>query len=164
MKSLLICTFLVLLSLNVFSDPLTVEERLNHYNINDDGLAMAGWDPISYFQGSPMRGKEALSFVYQGITYLFSSEKNRQTFEQNPDHYEPAYGGWCAWAMLEGEKVKTNPKRFKVVDGKLYLFYDRFFINTLKKWNTLAEEKTEAVLIGNADNYWRDILSRPLSN
>jgi len=38
-----------------------------------------------------------------------------------------------------GEKVKIDPETFKIVNGKLYLFYNFFFNNTLKDWN--ADEK-----------------------
>jgi hypothetical protein len=49
---------------------------------------------------------------------------------------EPAYGGWCAYAMgSTGEKVSVDPKTFKIVNGRLNLFYNRFFNNTLDDWN-----------------------------
>ncbi len=39
-----------------------------------------------------------------------------------PDKYEPAYGGWCAYAMGEsGEKVKIDPETFKILDGQTLL-------------------------------------------
>ena len=75
--------------------------------------------------------------------------------------YEPAYGGWCAWAMLEGDKVDIKPKRYRVVNNKTYLFYDTFFVNTLKKWNRLASEESEANLIRRADEQWNRINSSP---
>jgi len=34
-----------------------------------------------------------------------------------------------------GEKVRIDPETFKIVNGKLYLFYNFFFNNTLKDWN-----------------------------
>jgi hypothetical protein len=48
-----------------------------------------------------------------------------------------------------GEKVDIDPETFKIVDGKLYLFYNRFFNNTLKTWN-----KDEAHLRSSADKNW----------
>jgi hypothetical protein len=42
--------------------------------------------------------------------------------------YAPQYGGWCAFAMgNSGEKVTVNPETFKIIDSKLYLFYNAFF-------------------------------------
>jgi hypothetical protein len=48
-----------------------------------------------------------------------------------------------------GEKVSIDPETFKIVNGKLYLFYNRFFTNTLKDWN-----KNEAALKKTADLNW----------
>ena len=35
----------------------------------------------------------------------------------------------------KGAKVSVDPETFKIIDGKLYLFYNSFFNNTLKDWN-----------------------------
>ena len=37
----------------------------------------------------------------------------------------------------------------KIIEGKLYLFYNAFFNNTLKEWN-----KNQTVLKKNADANW----------
>ncbi|MBX9734303.1 MAG: hypothetical protein K2X37_09590 [Chitinophagaceae bacterium] len=82
--------------------------------------------------------------------YYFSSEKNAAIFKQSPAKYEPQYGGWCAYAMgATGEKVNIDPETFKVLNGKLYLFYNKFFNNTLKSWN-----KDEVSLKQKADASW----------
>ena len=74
----------------------------------------------------------------------------KEEFKKNPAQYEPQYGGWCAYAMGDsGEKVSIDPETFKVLDGKLYLFYNKFFNNTLKSWN-----KDEAKLKKSADANW----------
>ncbi|WP_315815832.1 hypothetical protein [Paraflavitalea speifideaquila] len=49
----------------------------------------------------------------------------------------------------KGEKVSIDPKTFKVLDGKLYLFYNKFFNNTLTSWN-----KDEVNLKREADKHW----------
>ncbi len=162
MKTTLLFMLLLLVPVTVFGDFLSEAQRKKMLNVNEAALAVQGFDPVSYFQNKATQGKEFISFVHNGITYYFSSKKNLQTFKQSPEKYEPAYGGWCAWAMLEGQKVEINPKRFKIIGGKLYLFYDRFFTNTLKKWNKLTEEKTEPALIEKADIHWRDLSTAPL--
>lgn len=76
--------------------------------------------------------------------------KNKDLFAAAPVKYEPQYGGWCAYAMgAKGEKVSVDPETFKITDGKLFLFYNRFFTNTLKDWN-----KDENNLKINADKSW----------
>ena len=49
-------------------------------------------------------------------------------------------------------KVEINPETFKIIDGKLYLFYNAYFNNTLKIWN-----KEEMSLKVKADNNWKKI-------
>lgn len=48
-----------------------------------------------------------------------------------------------------GEKVEVDPETFKIIEGRVYLFYNKFFTNTLPDWN-----KMEAVLKKKADENW----------
>jgi hypothetical protein len=85
---------------------------------------------------------------------LFASQQNLAKFKASPEKFEPAYGGWCAYAMGEtGEKVKVDPETFKIIDGKLYLFYNFWGNNTLVDWN-----KNEAPLKMKADQNWKKIV------
>lgn len=117
-------------------------KRVKHFNIDKNALAIDGFDPVSYFTANKAtKGKPTISLVNDGITYRFASEQNRALFRTNPAKYEPQFGGWCAYAMGEnGEKVSINPETFKIVNGKLYLFYNKFFNNTLKDWNENENE------------------------
>lgn len=65
-------------------------------------LALSGYDPVAYFPeggGKPAKGAQSISLVHGGVLYRFATEANKAAFESNPARYEPAYGGWCAWAM-----------------------------------------------------------------
>lgn len=128
-------------------------KRINQYNL-ENKVAIQGYDPVGYFnQGKAIKGKKEISASYQGVIYKFSSSGNKETFLKNPSKYEPQYGGWCAYAMgSAGEKVEINPETFKVVDGKLFLFYNAYFNNTLKSWNN-----AESNLKTQADNNWKKI-------
>jgi hypothetical protein len=65
----------------------------------------------------------------------------------------PQYGGWCAYAMgAKNEKVTMNPENYKIVDGKLYLFYKNFFTDTLDDWN-----EDEENLKQKANENWKKI-------
>lgn len=139
---------------------LSSAERREHFASTGLSPAIQGYDPVSYFSGQAVQGDPAISLIFQDIKYLFSSAENLGQFKKNPHHFEPAYGGWCAWAMLEGEKVEINPKRFKIIGDRLYLFYDRFFTNTLKKWNKLAADQGEFFLVEKADRQWQAILAK----
>jgi len=124
--------------------------RKKEFNL-ENGVALQGYDPVSYFQGKPIEGEDKIFYTFRGVNYHFSSSTNRETFKASPEKFEPAYGGWCAYAMGEnGEKVKVDPETFKIVDGKLFLFYNFWGNNTLKSWN-----KNEPVLKANADRHWQ---------
>ena len=146
--------FLSLIMLAVFSFSSTAQDavalRKKHFNL-ENGLAIQGYDPVAYFtQSKAVKGKKELAVSYQGILYYFSSETNKEVFKATPFKYEPEYGGWCAYAMgQKGEKVSVDPETFKILNGRLYLFYNRYFTNTLKDWN-----KNEATLKNNADINW----------
>ena len=87
------------------------------------------------------------------MNYHCKSQKNKDAFLSNPKKYEPAYGGWCAYAMGEtGEKVKVDPETFKIIDDKIYLFYNFWGTNTLESWND--NEKT---LKEKADKNWKQL-------
>ena len=102
--------------------------RKKHFNIEKQ-LAIGGYDPVAYFTAKKaIKGSKENTFTYGGITYYFSSKETLNAFKKEPSRYEPAYGGWCAYAMGEsGEKVEIDPQTFKVKDGRLYLFYNAFF-------------------------------------
>lgn len=128
-------------------------KRLAHFNV-ENKLGIQGYDPVAYFkQGKAVKGKKEFSASYQGVVYYFANESDKAAFLKNPTAYEPQYGGWCAFAMGDyGEKVEIDPETFKILDGKLYLFYNKFLTNTLKSWN-----KNETKLKKNADANWEKL-------
>ncbi|CAG4990676.1 hypothetical protein DYBT9275_00587 [Dyadobacter sp. CECT 9275] len=143
-------TFLLLImstAYGIFAQDVTKK----HGNVSRSGLAMEGYDPVGYFTaGKAMEGKKEFSATDAGVTYYFVSAQNRDLFKADPAKYKPQYGGWCAYAMgASGEKVEVDPETFKVLNGKLYLFYNKYFNNTLKTWN-----KDEPELKKKADANW----------
>src|SRR5450432_738322 len=110
--------------------------RAKQFNL-DNGVAIKGYDPVAYFTlNKAVKGKREFSFSYHGIGYHFATAADQQSFQASPAKYEPQYGGRCAYAMgHDGSKVEVDTETFKIIDGKLYLFYNRFFNNTLKTWN-----------------------------
>jgi YHS domain-containing protein len=147
-------TIILTLSFFVFLATVYAQDnsalRKKHYNL-EGGLALDGYDPVAYIlQKKAIKGNKEQAVFHQGVTYYFSSVANKEEFKKNPSRFEPEYGGWCAYAMGEkGEKVSVDPKTFKIIDGKLYLFYNKFFNNTLTDWN-----KDEVNLKKKADGNW----------
>lgn len=108
-------------------------------------VAMREFDPVSYFQGKPLKGDSKFSAEHKGIVYYFASEANRDEFKKTPGKYEPAYGGWCAYSVaMNGERVKIQPTSYKIIDGKLHLFYNFNGDDRLDKWNSGDEKKLKA--------------------
>jgi YHS domain-containing protein len=124
--------------------------RRRNFN-NENYVAMREFDPVSYFQNKPVKGTSQFEYNYKGIIYYFASDANREEFKKTPGKYEPAYGGWCAYTVAQtGERVKINPVSYKIVDGRLFLFYNFSGDNRLRKWSEGDEKKLKAA----ADKKW----------
>ncbi len=152
MKSILALVVSVFLSgISLFAQDAAIREK--NFNL-ENGIAIQGYDPVAYFtQNKTVKGNKNISVFNEGATYYFSSAENKEEFKKNPAKYEPQYGGWCAYAMgKNGDKVEIDPETFKIIDGKLYLYCNKYFNNTLKSWN-----KDEANLKARADVNWQKI-------
>ncbi|EDX84997.1 YHS domain family [Synechococcus sp. PCC 7335] len=88
-----------------------------------DGVAIGGADPVAYFtEEAYVPGSADYTHEWQGVTWQFSSEENRDLFAENPEQYAPEYGGFCAWAVAaKNSLVPIDPNAWSVVDDKLYL-------------------------------------------
>ncbi|WP_130735894.1 YHS domain-containing (seleno)protein [Flavobacterium sp. J27] len=130
------------------------QQNIGNLNLSNNKIAVEGYDVVAYFQDhKAIKGKEAFSVNENGVTYFFASQSHKEAFEKNSNMYKPQYGGWCAYAIgKSGEKVEVDPKTFKIINNKLYLFYNKYLTNTLKLWN-----KEEATLLPNADKNWKTI-------
>lgn len=111
---------------------------IKEWNIDSDTkLAIAGYDPVAYFPeggGEAKKGDAKFELDHMGVKYRFASQENLDKFKANPARYEPAHGGWCSWAMREGDKVDIDPASFIVKDDRLFLFYKGWLGNTRAKW------------------------------
>jgi hypothetical protein len=89
-------------------------------------VAIHGYDPVAYLvDGGPRKGRPDLAVEHAGARWLFASEENRRRFEADPARYIPAYGGYCAYGVAHGYLVKIDPEAWSVVDGRVYLNYDK---------------------------------------
>ncbi len=129
------------------------EKRKAHFHL-ENGVALQGYDPVSYFDSKPQKGDKAWNFTHEGITYLFGNQQNLEKFKANPTKYEPAYGGWCAYAVGSySGKTKVNPTCYKIDEnGKLLLFYNKNGFSALEGWL-----KDEEKLATKAVENWKKI-------
>ena len=139
----------ICLCLNVFAQPEHAHRRRN-FN-TENYVALREFDPVSYFQNRPAKGNSKFEYAYKGISYYFVSEENREEFIKAPGKYEPAYGGWCAYTIAQtGERVKIQPASYKIIDDRLYLFYNFNGDNRLRRWMEGDAKKLKAA----ADKKW----------
>lgn len=95
-------------------------------NKGSDELALRGYDPVAYFQeGKPVKGKKEFEHEWNGAKWHFSSAANRDLFKANPEKYTPQYGNFCAWGISQGKFFDGDPEVWKVVDGKLYVNFNK---------------------------------------
>lgn len=149
----------VLTVLTAFTFLLSTAQKLEpKLNVNGKGLWVDGYDPVAYFaDNKAVPGKPEYTFTYQGATFRFASQAHLDLFKAAPQKYMPEYGGYCAFAIGDdASKVSVDPKTFKVIDGKVYLFYNTAIINTLKSWN-----KDELRLLPAADQNWKAMKHKP---
>jgi YHS domain-containing protein len=112
-----------------------------------DGVALRGYDPVAYFKdGRPVKGTAEYRAEYKGSTFHFASQANRDSFAADPAKYAPQYGGYCAYGTAGGYKAAIDPAAFTVVDGKLYLNYNR---DVQKDWS-----KDVPGFVSKADKNW----------
>lgn len=113
----------ILLAISVLAVPALMPAQA--VNTDSSGLALKGFDPVAYFtMGHAMPGKPEFTATHEGATYRFASAAHRDLFQKEAARYAPQYGGYCAFGVAGGYKVKVEPTAFTVRDGKLYLNYD----------------------------------------
>ena len=147
--------FFFLLFFGVQMPFLAAQNKKSNDNLSRDHVAIQGYDAVSYFKNEkPLKGDKGIQTTYQNAVYYFANEANKSDFVASPEKYTPQYGGWCAYAIGEtGDKVSINPTTFKILDDKLYLFYNARSTNTLNLWN-----KKEGVLKTQGDKNWAQIV------
>ena len=138
----------------------------NQILVTDGGYAIDGYDPVAYFvDGAPSRGSTDYPVQWSGATWLFASEQHQKLFEENPERYAPAYGGWCAYGVAEGYAAETDPENaWSIHEGKLYLNWGPevaadwlsdipgFLKKSEKNWPAIEDDLVE----GDAEIYWHN--------
>lgn len=120
-----------------------------------EGPALQGYDPVAYFTiGKPMKGVEAFTYEWLGANWHFVNAEHRDLFAAEPTKYAPQHGGYCSVGATSGGTYTANPESWRIVDGRLYLFFSD---ETASRFEPDSADVTEA----NADwqNKLLDLLS-----
>ena len=110
------------------------------------GEGLEGYDVVAYFTDQqPVKGSDAYTSVWQGVTWKFSSAAHRDLFNSDPQHYAPQFGGYCAYAVSLGTTAHGDPNQWAVV-------HERLFVNNNPLAKKLWEsDRTRNIRIGDVN-------------
>jgi hypothetical protein len=93
MKKLSSC--ITILFFSFFLILLSCSTRIASVNVDADGVALKGYDPVAYFTlGRPLQGKKELQVVYNNAKWLFASKEHMALFQEDPAQFAPRYDGY----------------------------------------------------------------------
>jgi len=129
---------------------VTVSATAETINVDSDGVAIHGYDPVAYFtDGRPEVGGPQHTYRWKDAEWRFSSAGHRDAFAQDPERYAPQFGGFCAFATSRGRMVDVDPKAWAIRNGRLYLNHDS---QVQGLWELRASE-----LVEDANDRWADM-------
>lgn len=144
-------TFLII---SILSALATLAHAGEVVNIDKNGLALQGYDPVGYFtDGKPVKGSPEFTAAYKGATYQFASAEHRDWFNAAPAKYEPQFGGFCGYAASINKLAPIEVDKFQVLQDRLILqhnkkawdLWHKDVEGNLKKadanWPTLSQQK-----------------------
>jgi hypothetical protein len=133
--------------------------------VDETGFALSGYDPVAYFDleqappGEPqlfaIPGRADITAEWNGATWAFASEANRDRFLADPAAFAPAYDGHCAYGVAKGGKVPGNPNLWRIVDGQLYVNINPAVVGF---WTADIDGNIQT-----AEGNWRGLESGPAS-
>lgn len=122
-----------------------------HWTDPVTGIAIGGFDPITYFEQEKMQAGDAeFEHVWHGVSWRFVSKGNMQAFARSPTLYAPVFAGYDAYSLSKGILAEGLPSIWMISQGRLYLFHNpvnrhlwaeegRALQETVKeKWKTLS--------------------------
>ena len=120
-------------------------------------LSISGYDTVAYFtDGKPVQGKAEFEYLWHKLRWRFANGEHRDLFVKDPNRYAPQYDGYCAMGTsteAEAHKDTVDPEAWAIVDGKLYLTHNQYW---LQVWREKAEE-----YIKSADASWQTVADLP---
>ena len=103
------------------------------------GVALRGYDPVAYFTDhKPVPGLPEHRAEHKGSVFLFASKANRDRFVADP-----------AFGAAGGYKAAIDPAAYTIVDGKLYLNYNK---SVQKQWSADVPG-----YVAKADRNWPEV-------
>jgi hypothetical protein len=111
------------------------------YSVTDGNVGVGSYDLVNYFSNNTAElGLLEFSAPFNGISYYFKNELNKNLFIQNPEKYLPAFGGWCSMTLAMGRATAPTYTNFLIINDKLYLFEKTLSVNGRTLWQTSPDE------------------------
>ena len=87
-------------------------------------VGLQGYCPVCVIEMKKwVKGKDDFSVQYDGKTYLFPSDEQKQMFLKNPQKYSPVLGGDCTVALVEmNKRIPGSVQHAAFSDGRIFLF------------------------------------------
>jgi YHS domain-containing protein len=117
------------------------------YCHTENNVGIGGYDPVAYhLKNEAVTGSSTHVASFDGINYYFESESNKKGFEEDPEKYLPAFGGWCSMTLAMGRATAPDFTNFLIDEsGKLYLFERTLSVNGREIWiMDVPENKRQA--------------------
>ncbi|MEW5422129.1 YHS domain-containing (seleno)protein [Amorphus sp. 3PC139-8] len=140
--------------------------RAGEQYVDGSGFAVSGYDVVAYrdlaqapvgaSQPEAVPGRADITASYNGATFAFATEANRDRFLADPARYIPAYDGHCAYGVAVRGKVPGNPNLWRIVDGTLYL---NISPDIVRRWERDIDGN-----LAKAETNWTALEARPASD
>jgi YHS domain-containing protein len=117
-------TFCVASTAFAQSTSRTVRQGSNTRTAATSKVALQGYCPVCVVKMKKwVRGNPTIQANYDGKTYYFPGQEQKQMFMADPAQYTPALGGDCAVCMAEMGKRTPGSLQYAALSGnRLYLF------------------------------------------
>ena len=113
--------------LNILIVSIGVAQLVYIQNSEAGEVAIDGYDTVAYFTlKKATKGNDKYIYQWNGKTWHFSSPRHREMFVASPEKYAPQFNGFCANGLSDGHAVAANPENWRIIDGKLYLFFSEY--------------------------------------
>jgi len=132
-------------------DPMVLHQNESNENRYAISLGLSGYSPVSYIENNQAEpGSPLFSAEHAGITYFFVNERQLRTFNQNPEKFLPAFGGYCAFGCSVDSKFIPDPTNFEVIDGRTHLFLKNANLDARSLWNDADKHEVRE----KAERFW----------
>ena len=91
-----------------------------------NNIAISGYDTVAYFtEDRAIKGSPVYNVEWKGAEWRFSSQSNMHLFEETPEKYAPAFGGYCSLGISKGKPFACDAEAYVIVKGKLYVLKNK---------------------------------------